>query len=111
MSKFRNLIDYFKPKPKFKRVPRQIISDYKIQNANEQERLLMLFNKARSPKAARELLKKYQVETATEVLKLLPQRKPITFRTRFNRLLLKMSGHHEGDPYRCDLEIKDRNKL
>jgi len=105
----RDVINYFTPKPKFKRVPRQIITDYKIMDADEQEQLLMFMNKARSPEMARELLEKYNAQHATDVLRHLPKRKKTTFGMRLNRLLLKMAGHDERDPYRCD--IHSRNKL
>jgi len=109
MSLINDLIDYFTPKPKFKSVPRQIISDYKIMEADEQEQLLMLLNKARSPQSARNLMEKYQAQHAADVLRQLPKRKKITFWTRLKRLLLKMDGHDERDPYRCDL--RNMNKL
>lgn len=105
----RDVINYFSPKPKFKRVPLQLISDYRIADADEQEQLLMLLNKARSPEMARELLEKYHAQHASDVLKHLPKRSKITFGMRLKRLLLRMDGHDERDPYRCDLG--SRNKL
>jgi predicted Zn-ribbon and HTH transcriptional regulator len=77
-------------------------------DADEQEQLLMFLNKARSPEMARELLEKYHARHASDVLKHLQKRKKVTFRMRLNRLLLKMAGHDERDPYRCDLVSRNR---
>lgn len=98
----REAIDYMYPKRKFRPVPKQIINVYKIGNeTNEQERLIMLTGHARSPQAAKELMKKHNARTAHELLKKLPKKRNRSFRQRFKLMLMKLDGHQTGDPYHC----------
>lgn len=104
----RDLLRYFFPKLRFKPVPRQIINEYEKPGMDEATQLLMMKNKARSPDAAQLLLRHYKAETAAEVLRQLPKRKFISLKTRLIRLIQKMAGHDERDPYRTDSVIKNK---
>lgn len=100
---FREAVDYMYPKPKFRPVPKQIINQYKLGNeTTEDERLLMLLGKARSPQAARELLEQFRANSAYEVIQKLPKRRKRSFRSRLKQLIRKIDGHQPGDPYRCE---------
>lgn len=102
---------FFFPKHRYKPVPRQIINEYdrkQMNEASEAEQLLMMKNKARSPMAAKHLLKKHKTEAAHEVLAKLPKRKYTTPKERLMRLIGKIVGHDERDPYRVNVYDKDR---
>lgn len=102
MGFFQDLLNYFYPKKRYRLPPGQTINHYTIKDGSEQEYLIMLLNKARSPHAARELLEEYQVDHVADLLPLLPaKRAETTFNQRARKLILKMAGHNEGDPYRC----------
>lgn len=107
MRLIRLLIRYFTPKPKFKRVPLQIIDNYDIKDATKEELLVMLANRARSPENARELLRQYSLD---ELVKPQPIRR-VKFKTLLNRLILNMAGHQPGDPYRVSQGNKGKNRL
>lgn len=91
---------YLIPRLRFRPVPLQLISDYSFVEATEDEKLLMLYGVARSPKAARELMQKHKVKTAREVLERLPVRKRESIKSRFKKLLRKIDGHTPGNFYK-----------
>ena len=103
MRAIRNLIIYFYPPRHWRQPPRQIISRYSMRGeVSEQERLLMLLNKARSPQAARQLMDQYKVDTAADLLPKLPKKQKISFSARLRELVFRIDGHQTGDPYRVD---------
>lgn len=105
-----DLVNYLWPKPRYRRPPRQIINEfYSWQDYGDDEALLMLTNHARSPQNARQLLEDHNARHAYEVIRRLPRkRSKWTARRRLRRLLRKMMGHTEGDPYRCNHVERER---
>lgn len=99
MRLLRDFIRWFFPKRRFKPPLRTIISPYTMQDANEQQRLLMLAGVARSPQDADWLMHKYGVKNAHDLLALLPPRKRITFKHRLILLIRRFEGHDNRDIY------------
>lgn len=77
---------------KWHRVPLQTITPYTFLHATEQERLVMMSGRARSPMEARRLMKEYGVRTAVELIRMLPRPPKRTFRSRLNSMLLRLDG-------------------
>jgi len=96
------LIRYLFPRRKWKRVPYQLITPYDFDNAQQHWRALMRAGVARSPDEGRLLMKKYQVQTAWEVLAQLPRRKERTWRDRAVDLIRRLDGHDTRNLYRDD---------
>lgn len=112
MKIFKDALDYMYPRKRYKRPPGQTINRYVMgSDVGEQERLLMLLNLARNPQSARALLDEYGVETAAELLRLIPTKPKRSFRSRLKQLALHLSGHEDGDPYRVDQVRDNRNRL
>lgn len=82
----------------FRPVPRRLISKYDIQEATEDERLMMLFGYARSPQDARRVVEKSPYSTAAEFIKNQPERRP-NVRQRFINLVKRWDGHDTRDVY------------
>lgn len=99
MSLIRNIRLWFFPKPKFKPPLRSIISPYHMSEANEQQKLLMLAGAARSPQDADNLMKRYGVHSAGEVLEKLPPPKKRSLKRRLILLIRRIEGHDARDIY------------
>lgn len=99
MPLIRDIRLWFFPKRRFKPALRTIISPYSMIEANEQEKLLMLAGAARSPMDAKLLMKRYGVETAIEVIRLLPPPKKRSLKHRFILLIRRIEGHDTRDIY------------
>lgn len=97
MALFRDVMKWFYPKRKFKPPLRTIISPYKLQQATEQERLLMLAGAARSPQDAQRLMERYDAQSAGEVIDCLPPRPRPTLRRRLVLLVRRFEGHDTRD--------------
>jgi hypothetical protein len=93
----REALRYFRPPPKFRRAPNEMINPYKMKGVELEARRLMKLGVARSPQHARHLFAHYQVWTAGEILRLLPPKRKTTFRQRLKALLLKWDGHDPRD--------------
>jgi hypothetical protein len=109
MGLIREIRKWFFPRKQFKPALRAIISPYDMQEATEQQRLLMLAHVARSPQDAQALLNRYKAQNAQEVLSQLPPRKRRSLKRRFILLMRRIEGHDPTDPYyRDDNEITVR---
>lgn len=105
----RDAIRYMYPRRRWKGAPRQTITKYSMrENVTEDQRLLMLLNKARSPHAASLLMQKHQANNAAELLDKLPPKRRISFGARVNSLLLRLDGDTPGDPYRTDIHNENK---
>jgi hypothetical protein len=94
---------FFRRRRRWRRVPRQLIGDYDITGATQDERLLMMYGVARSPDEAKRLMKKYRALDAMDCLDKLPRR---ARRGWWGRLKYKMllairtlEGHDPRNPY------------
>lgn len=106
---FKDALNYMYPRRKYKAVPRQTINYYKMGNeVTEDERILMLLNKARNPQAARQLMERYNVKSAAEIIPILPKKRRRSFKSRLKQLLLKLDGHTPGDHYRAGQDNPNR---
>ena len=99
---------FFKPKHKWRPVPRRLIGKYQMDSATEQERLLMKLGVARSPKDARLLMAQYNTDLATDVIRQLPPPKPHSLRGRFVQLMRRWDRHFAGNPYASTRDDKNR---
>ena len=99
MPLLRDAIRWFFPKRSFKPALRTIISPYDLREANEEQKLLMLYGAARSPEDATWLMKRLGVKSAHEALALLPPRKRVTFKHRLILLIRRFEGHDNRDIY------------
>lgn len=98
----RQLYRYIYPPREFKPVARQIISEHRWREmeSDEQERAVVQLGIARTPLHARQLLDKYGVKHAADLAQLIPPKNYETARQRIVRLIRKLDGHQDGDPYR-----------
>ncbi len=93
MSIIRKARLYFwPPQRKWHAVPKQTITPYDFDGSTEEERLVMMAGRARSPMEARLLMRHYQVDTAAELIHLLPRPKRRTFMARLHALLARLDG-------------------
>jgi hypothetical protein len=93
----REALKYFRPPPKFRRAPNEMINPYNMRGTELEARRLMKLGVARSPQHARHLFAYYQVRTAAEILPLLPPKRETTFRQRLKALILRWDGHDTRD--------------
>lgn len=84
--------------PRRKRyIPNVLISEYTLDDATHDERLLMAWGVARSPQHAQDLLQAYGVSNAAALLRLLPRRRYRTLQQRFVDLIRRQEGHNPVD--------------
>lgn len=107
------LARWFFPRRKWKPVPRQIITSYRIEDADENQRLIMLYGLARSPEEASRLMKQYKVKSAGELIAKIPPRKPPSMKRRLISLIRRIDGHdprrmldYEQDPIQVSYRYK-----
>jgi hypothetical protein len=91
---------YFIPRPRWKPVPRVLVTKLSAKGASDDELLLIKSGHARSIQHARELMTKYNATTGVECLELLPPPRKVTFWERLHRLILRLAGHDDRDIYR-----------
>ena len=77
---------------KWHRVPLQTITPYTFLDATEQERLIMMAGRARSPMEARRLMNEYKVRTAADLIRRLPRPPRRTFRSLLRSMLMRLDG-------------------
>lgn len=108
----RNAWKYFRPPlPKIERLPTEYSSRFDWNSATPDEQLVMMAGKARTPQAARLLMKKHGCTSAAQLLALLPRRKRPTLRSRIRDWLMRLQGARPTDPLTRELRRarKDAN--
>lgn len=94
---FKYLIIFFLRYRARRYVPRQMINPYLMIDADENQRLIMLYGLARSPDQATYLMKKYNVDTAGELMRVMPKKHSNRLKRRFITLMQRMEGYRRGD--------------
>lgn len=116
VSRIKEAYRYFTPKPRFRKVPNQLISPYSMRGAGYHQRLLMKYGVARSPDEAKLLMAKYNANTALEVMERLPVKNISLWkklRYRLIRLIRTIEGHDPRDHYKqsgSDFDIQYKYK-
>lgn len=102
----QHIIRYFRPPlPKIQRLPSELRSPFDwYDDASEDERLIMMTMRARSPQAVRRLMKAYGVDTAADLLPLLPKKRRPKLRERLKDWLMRLEGAKPTDPIKKDLK-------
>lgn len=102
----KHVIEYFRPPlPKIQRLPSELRTEFSwYQDATPDEQLIMMTMRARSPQAARRLMDAYGVETAADLLPLLPKQRRPHFRQRLKDWLMRLEGAKPTDPIKKDLK-------
>lgn len=108
----RALINYLYPPTRWRRPPGHLISTYDIVDSDETLDIIMLANRARSPREAERLLKRYRVQNAADLIDKMPRRSSsVTVRQRLIKLYLAVFGHETGDPYRIDQANRENRRF
>lgn len=97
LNRFHRYLFWRNPRP---HIPRQLINPYDLRKANEDERLLMLAGYARSPDAARLLMKKRGIQSAAEMFRLYPKKRPNFLKRRVINLIRWAEGHYRGRAFK-----------
>lgn len=98
---------YLNRHPKVKRLSSDLVSEFDWSNVDEETRLIIMSGAAKDARGARKLLDKHGVQTAAELLKVLPpRRRRPSVRARFVTWLLRLLGETDYDKTRTVLREK-----
>lgn len=94
---------YFKIARRVAPLPRDLVTRFDILECDEDEILLILSGRVKDRHAIARLKARYNVDSAIELLPLLPKRKPRPLKARILDWLRRAEGSYEHDPLRRQL--------
>ena len=103
----RHLIRYLTHVDRREKLPRlanTLTNQYSAADIDDKEiELVLMMGVAKDPEGARQVLNRYGVSTAAELLPLLPEPRA-NWRERLHRWFIWICGAYEHDPHNVDLE-------
>lgn len=88
---------------KLPHLKRSLSEEYSPVDLESEIQLVLMTGLVRDPAAARQLMEKYQVSTAAELLEMLPT-PHVDWQGRFRRWLQTLEGSYASDPHRDELK-------